>query len=119
MNERELLEMALAGYAMEREHLERQIERVRILLALENGATLPVETLPVGPGGAEWPVRFIPRQRLGHRRSRRLSSAIRKRMAEAQRKRWARVRRERSRQESGTASSTTTERARSNQKGTR
>ena len=34
-NERELVEMALMGYAMKREAIEREIERVRLMLAID------------------------------------------------------------------------------------
>ena len=65
-DERELLEMALAGYALKREAIEREIERVRLMLKLASS-----ETLPVGPGGAEWPVKFVSREQLGRRAKRR------------------------------------------------
>lgn len=64
-DERELLEMALAGYALKREAIEREIERVRIMLKVASS-----ETLPVGPGGAEWPVKFVSREQLGRRAKR-------------------------------------------------
>jgi hypothetical protein len=35
-NERELLEMALAGYALKRAGIENEIERVRVMLAIAN-----------------------------------------------------------------------------------
>lgn len=35
-DEREVLEMALAGYAMKREAIEREIERVRLMLTVAN-----------------------------------------------------------------------------------
>lgn len=36
LNEAEVLEMALAGYALKRDAIEREIERVQVMLTIEN-----------------------------------------------------------------------------------
>lgn len=86
IEDKELLEMALVGFGMRLAEIDRQISEVRARLAIGNG-----DTLPVGPGGAEWPVRFVPRERLGKRG---LSPEGRARIVAATRKRWAAYRRE-------------------------
>lgn len=95
-DERELLEMALAGYALKRADVERQIERVRVrvMMAMEPAQTHVMGRfgpIPVNPPTQKFlnrkPAKWA-------RKPRKLSPEGRARIIAATKRRWARVRRE-------------------------
>lgn len=89
-DERELLEMALIGYAMKREQIEREQERVRLLLHV---ATTDKPLHPVFQNQ----LNRMKAQAVASKPRRHFSAEARARIVAATKARWARYRREKAR----------------------